>query len=445
MFSGHVSRVLLDKIHAPHGACDWVMGWASTEGHPDSQPFLSSPDLLSLLNVLWENRKLFVQALFRTYFPGLSGVIFVLWRYTCSSSESASISSNKLMTAPFCEILWRSMLVATEDQFTTLHFINNFVYYEKKVDFWDKSPKYVDLEDSCTLLDVLSARLVPTDRRLFKPMSMLPLVSLLKTVMELIQPGSEGCYPALLTGLVERFWTALEENELPEDIILTAGSVFLCLGELLEPLDHNRYSSRTAKVDLVKALEQHDFLELLGRLILLLEPSDEPSPYSPHIPRNSWFLANTLHIVTTLVNMAPDRLLIDQFEARIDDWYRVEHALLLSKYIEGSYPDTYQTLHHQCLRTWWCIGERIGLERRAQALARYECSYSRCPQGKNLFFVEFTCHLCFGEKLRYCSALCQSKDWTLDHGGGSHRQRCRPKTRPPVRASGIIDMVGRQD
>ncbi|KAG8729243.1 hypothetical protein FRC11_009242 [Ceratobasidium sp. 423] len=412
MFSGHVSRVLMDNIFGGHGACDWVMGWETFEERPDPQPFLSPSDLLSMLNVLWEDRKLYLQVLLRTYFPGLSGVAFVLWRYACSPSVTAVNSRNKLMVVPFCELLWRSMLVATEDQFFTLHYINNFVYYDKVAGSWDESPKYVDLDDSCTVLDAFSARMVPTNSRLFKPLPLLQLIGLLRFVIRLAQPGSEGCYPPLFGGTIERIWVAVENGDKSEDIIDTTGTIMICLSELIEPLNHTNYSSRTALKDLVAALEQHDFLELLSRLLFLLEPGNTPAASRPDMPRNTWFLANTLYFVKTLAKVAPDMLLGYQFKERLGDWYKMEYALLTTTLIEASCPSSHKALRRQCLELWRKVGESFGLAFWMRVLVGPACSYSRCPQRKNVLPVDFMCPRCLEEKLRYCSAMCQTR-WVL--------------------------------
>jgi hypothetical protein len=78
-----VSLLVQDEIQATKGGrhCDWILGWVRSEHHPLQQPLAIRSDLWILLNMLYKDRKLFLSALASTFSPGLSGVLFLLWRY----------------------------------------------------------------------------------------------------------------------------------------------------------------------------------------------------------------------------------------------------------------------------------------------------------------------------------------------------------------------------
>ncbi|CAE6473872.1 unnamed protein product, partial [Rhizoctonia solani] len=208
--------------------------------------------------------------------------------------------------------------------------------------------------------------------------------------------------------MIERIWVAVENGEESEDIIDITGTAMICLSELIEPLSRTHFSGRVAQKDLVSALVQHDFLELLGRLFLLLKPGNTPAASRPDMPRNTWFLANSLYFVKKLAKMGPDMLLGHQFKERLDDWYKIEHALLIPRLIDASCPSSYKALRRQCLEVWWKTSESLGLTPWMRKLAGCGCSYTRCPQWKSALPVDFMCPRCLDEKLRYCSTMCQT-------------------------------------
>ncbi|EUC62770.1 hypothetical protein RSOL_454070 [Rhizoctonia solani AG-3 Rhs1AP] len=194
------------------------------------KPFLLPSDLRSLLGMLWEDRKLYLQALSTTYFPGLSGVMFVLWRYLDANPAIESARPSELMIVPFCDLLWRTMLVATEDQLTPLQYINNLAHHIKQANLWDESPKFVDSADSRAILHAFNARLAPADLRLFKPLSLANLGVLLQFVTGSVQSESEDLFPALFGGTIECVWRAVKEGDLSSDeIVEVTGSVFSSL------------------------------------------------------------------------------------------------------------------------------------------------------------------------------------------------------------------------
>jgi hypothetical protein len=93
--SGRVSRVIQDvmeeTIGGDLGDCDWILGWFKSPHHPQQIPLASRSDASLLLSLLWEDRTLFLKTFMSTYSPGLSGVIFLLWRYL--SYERYALSS----------------------------------------------------------------------------------------------------------------------------------------------------------------------------------------------------------------------------------------------------------------------------------------------------------------------------------------------------------------
>lgn len=85
LFSGHAANVIADVL-GPHEfpileRCNWILGWDNIGKSNGILPLMSIEDARTLLSILWGDRKLYLMALMSTYSPGLSGVMFVLWRY----------------------------------------------------------------------------------------------------------------------------------------------------------------------------------------------------------------------------------------------------------------------------------------------------------------------------------------------------------------------------
>lgn len=130
--------------------------------------------------------------------------------HTDSISALKQHHSPELLVAPFCEILWRYLLVATPDQYPSLMFINNSI--TEISDIWDKSPKLVDLDDSRAILHAYNGRLAPADSRLYGPLPITAIPLLLKFVTPLVQAGSEDLLPSLVGLTLGRFWKVLLDN-----------------------------------------------------------------------------------------------------------------------------------------------------------------------------------------------------------------------------------------
>ncbi|CAE6474541.1 unnamed protein product [Rhizoctonia solani] len=432
--SRYVSRAILE-------AMDKVEETGServrTPGQINMEPFLLPTDLRNLLSMLWEDKKLYLHALLTTYLPGVSGVVFVLWQYLEIDPESELAAPSDLMVVPFCEILWRSTLAATEDEFTLLKRISGIVRRDKKVDFWEKRPRDIDLDDSRTLLCALNARMAPTDLQVFKPLTLADISVLLAFVTRSAQQGSEDLFPELFGGTLKCIWRAVETSSMrPSLIVDMTGCAFANLGEALTLLDRLSHSNDGAAKDLVAELEANDFIELLARLVLLLEPNGFPPAFDRSVPRNTMFFNYTSFLVATLAKVAPSIFLSLQFK---DDWSKMEYNLSMSEFLKPSHSSNahnLKVLHKQSTDLWYNISQFLALSLRTTTLPNL-CSYPRCPYGIAVIPVEFMCTQC--RELRYCSAQCQTRHWTLDHGEGSHKQFCNPSLLPLVSSIGAAD------
>ncbi|KDN44353.1 hypothetical protein RSAG8_05617, partial [Rhizoctonia solani AG-8 WAC10335] len=74
------SGIFQDLSKAGGDGLDWMFGWNKVEGLPEQYPLVNISDIELLSSMLWNDRKVFFKALKSTYYPGISAVVFVLWR-----------------------------------------------------------------------------------------------------------------------------------------------------------------------------------------------------------------------------------------------------------------------------------------------------------------------------------------------------------------------------
>lgn len=79
----YASAALASVLEATEDERDsnWLLGWIKSPHHPQQSFLVQRADTSSLLHTIWEDRKAFLKALVSTYLPGLSPVLFILWRY----------------------------------------------------------------------------------------------------------------------------------------------------------------------------------------------------------------------------------------------------------------------------------------------------------------------------------------------------------------------------
>lgn len=140
-------------------------------------------------------------------------------------------SSNPLV-AQFCEILWRYLIVATTDQYPSLVYMNNDV--SEMSETWVHSSKPADSEDSRTILQAYTGRLLAGDLRLDAQLTGPNITLLMRFATPFIQPGSEDLFPSLLGLTLGRFWEALvgheEERGLKSPVFQSMGGTFYFFG-----------------------------------------------------------------------------------------------------------------------------------------------------------------------------------------------------------------------
>ncbi|KDN42277.1 hypothetical protein RSAG8_06944, partial [Rhizoctonia solani AG-8 WAC10335] len=100
------------------GDCDWVFGWSVSSPLPRQTLLLPASETLALINVLWEDRKLFMHSLYScspTSRPGLCTLVFMLSRSLVHIRSQLSPDMATLESRLY-ELGVRYLLVADRNQ-----------------------------------------------------------------------------------------------------------------------------------------------------------------------------------------------------------------------------------------------------------------------------------------------------------------------------------------
>ncbi|CAE6443280.1 unnamed protein product [Rhizoctonia solani] len=413
ILSGHVSRVLKDEIESTNGtqACNWVLGWARVSGQHQLQlfPLILRSDIKLILNILWEDRELFLKTFMITHSPGLSGVMFVLWRYLYSGSRFTDNSPSRLLAAPLCELLWRYMLVATTDQLTPLVYINNDLQLTKKAAIWHKSPKFINPSDLRNILQAYIGRMSPVDPRSHKPLDIAAIPVLLRFIINIMQDGAEIFFPPLVGLTLDRVWDTLYDvNADDQETVSYAGLIISMFQELVRPLNHTYHARTVAIRELVKTLAERILPDMIAYAMFLVEPFAIQS--SPAYIKCMDFLEKVTILFIQLDDIAFRDLMKLHFKSYCYDWIKVDRHLVVLERSLSHEVSPHAGYYQACRRVWYQILHSLAIGPCIKELsdAKHACSYPRCAIPKPLNIAGLGYDTLSDQK--YCSVRCQVKD-----------------------------------
>ncbi|KDN33579.1 hypothetical protein RSAG8_13330, partial [Rhizoctonia solani AG-8 WAC10335] len=146
------SVVLGQFMHLYNGGdCDSVLGWFIPASKLRQSSLISQSDVSTLLDLLWADRKLFMQALVNdpSTTCGLSGLFFCLSRYVSRAREFQQNSGGEILKFRLHELALRYNLVSQEYQREAMALIIGTNQISRK---WNDTPKHVDPEDSRVIM-----------------------------------------------------------------------------------------------------------------------------------------------------------------------------------------------------------------------------------------------------------------------------------------------------
>ncbi|CAE6506610.1 unnamed protein product [Rhizoctonia solani] len=422
IMSRHVSRLIQDEVLSSGNErhFDWILGWARSETHPLQEPLALRSDMWMLLNIIYTCRKDFLLALTSTYPLGLSGLMFLLWRYhrfDCLMKSRDTHPSEEFVPL-FGDILWRYLLVAPTDQLMPLMIIYNQMDEMARLGM----PQFIDLEDSKAVISTYIMRLAPNDTQFYEPLSPSAMSVYTIHMLAFLKLGCEMLLPDLFRNTIQRFWNVLLNNEVETPVLIEAmRDEFKILCKYLDFLGASTTFSRASRVAAYRVVEEvaeKDLVDLTIRVLFMLNM--EVDIDSAEFDVNGQYFAYSANFFRKLGQVGPRNLLEERFQDLVPDLAKY------SSYLRWRHTLTGLTDGEQSLLAGANIslsGILAGLQQEERVkelvLSPSVCNYPRCPHPHG---AAQACGIC--KTSLYCNNRCQAANWWREGLPGAHGELC---------------------
>ncbi|CAE6496483.1 unnamed protein product [Rhizoctonia solani] len=243
-------------------------------GHKMDERALMVPtrDVTKLMNLIWDNRDLFIRVVSHTYTPGMVGLMYIFWQLWRISRCRESSDGDQRLGAPLYELLRRYNLGVTSDQDVALSSLLSDTRFLR--DTWLGHSELTDAKDSKALMHGYIHRISTSDTWHYKP-HIFSIAPILEFVIRFAQPGAQNVFPLLFSATTRFLWSEIEgkqqiaENDIPG--IISILHCFLKLFEILPDAAH------CAMQNLIHDIVNSDLVGLIARLIVLRRPTTDKS------------------------------------------------------------------------------------------------------------------------------------------------------------------------
>ncbi|CAE6487741.1 unnamed protein product [Rhizoctonia solani] len=248
------------------GDCDWVFGWSTSAHHSNLALLLSQSDVSYLLNLLWDDRKYWLQAMISFANPALSGLMFLFSRYVAFERDSQHNPRWEIIRDRAWELTLRYTLVAEKDQlFATCDTADTYTSYNRR-------PMQVDAGDSRTIMSAFIKRLsfgYDVDM-----VSRHDLTVMLRFIPHIVDESCQDLLPELIRQTIRHGWmvTLSEEEKSIGGSKKLDQFVWLQLSALLPALVGSYSLNLTTKLKIFDVLQTEDLLDWIARIIIQLKP-----------------------------------------------------------------------------------------------------------------------------------------------------------------------------
>ncbi|CAE6520927.1 unnamed protein product [Rhizoctonia solani] len=245
--------------------CDWIFGWSDPPAHGGhSELIIAGSDVLDLMNVLWNDRKVLLKALSSAYTPGASIMLLPSWQYLYRMGISLQPVSRTPLLDAFLDLTWRFTLIATPGDYgLILPIIMSAMFQSGRL-----PNSAVDVEDSRNIIEAYVRGLPPAeDALLYRQMSFGAYPFLPRFVAQTLLPGTEDLYIEIIKSMLGRLWEMLSWGQLG-GMISPVAAVVLCFDDVMLFLRFHgqslQYSRSPVLQAIIEELANNDILGLIG-------------------------------------------------------------------------------------------------------------------------------------------------------------------------------------
>ncbi|CAE7227416.1 unnamed protein product [Rhizoctonia solani] len=412
-----VSYAVIDqfKVLKDEGDCDWVLGWSASSAHPRQTLLLSQSDIAALLQMLWDDRKLFLKylALYAAAVPGLSGLFFMFSRYLTQVCDSEQDRDGDALKIRLYELALRYQAVADAYQGEA----NMKIIYANSQEFaeWTKTTKHIDEEDSRLIVAAAInqvANYEDSDISLLLAHGPAVLTQLVPFAMD---ARSQDLLPEVLRSLIQSGWLWLLEMVDNDNSEAFIQMFFPTIVSMIRPHHNQSYQlSPSTQTKVMDVIYDGDLINLSACAMIRLNPANTETFAVRIIPAFFRVLAETL----------PEDELRRHLWDYAPDWDRFyTHLEVVAYGIPTSPSSRYQEHYRICIYTWSEIAHLLDFEHSPYYGGVSECFSGRCPRAYPSGTALFGCADC--AVAVYCNDRCQSMGWMFGHFKPPHRQLCR--------------------
>ncbi|KAG8753113.1 hypothetical protein FRC11_007699, partial [Ceratobasidium sp. 423] len=325
-----LSGVIDNQVKLLTTGCDSdsIFGWSLSTGRNRQTPLLTQADTLALLNLIWDLRKNYLQAMLSTSPPALSGLMF-LFLQSLSEQHSLNLPDRELLKLKMHELALRYLLIG-EDHWNQHEIMGEILGEIDSADhLWGMTPKYVDTEDSRCILQAFIDT-VYRSKRSKKVFAMKTPYILMRLVVLSVESHAQDLLPDVMQLSIDYTWDMVLFLKGQDGVGPLVRGMFSSFGIIFNPTHDRPYRlARSTQEGVINAMHQGDLLDLVAVVIAGLKPDLRWSLQSED---NISTLQYLLTFFTLLNKIIPTDRLESCFQDYVLDWWKFTQYMHVNAY-----------------------------------------------------------------------------------------------------------------